>query len=161
MMDRRVGIALAAGLLILGIGAIGLAALDLSPFAGSAPNNKPEIQTKLVDGANRAGDGGTVKLADVVAGNWDTAYVWEGYGADRDHSVFPGVDFGSGAQGIDDVLAFSNQGKLEAWFRLDIHEPFIYFDLPAGGIRATRDLAVFTVTRDPNYPSGYVLRLAQ
>ncbi|HEV2006480.1 MAG TPA: hypothetical protein VGQ85_07690 [Candidatus Limnocylindrales bacterium] len=160
MTRRSVAVASVIVLLLAGFGIAALAMTDLSPFYGSAPNEQPGIQANLVDAANRAGEGGSVKFADIVPGGWDTAYVWEGYGADRDHTAFPGVDFGRGAQGDDDVLAFANHGTLEAWVRLDINQSFIYFDLPAGGVKASRDVSVFTVTRDPSYAAGYVLRLA-
>lgn len=120
----------------------------LSPIFGSAPNSRPDIQANLVQAAARAGEGGTVKLADVVLGTWDTAYVWDGYSADIDHAVFPGVDFGSGAYGYDYVLAFAANGKLVSWVRFNVNNPLVYFDLPSSAeIRASRDSAVFEVRK--------------
>ena len=129
----------------------------LSSFLGSAPNITPAIEADLVRAADRAGEGGTVKLAEAVPGSWDTAYVWDGYSADIDHAVFPGVDFGSGAYGQDYVLAFAADGKLVSWVRFNVNDPLIYFDPPADGIHASRDDAAFAVVKDTNYPAGYLL----
>ena len=161
-MTRR-GVGLTLGflvvLLLVGVVVAGLLmSTALSSFFGSAPNRRPEIQADLVRAADRAGEGGTVKLAEVVPGSWDTAYVWDGYSADIDHAAFPGVDFGSGAYGHDYVLAFAANGKLVSWVRFNVNDPLVYFDPPQGGIRTSRDEAVFTVFKDGYYPAGYLLR---
>ena len=161
-MTRR-GLGLTLGflgvLLLVGVVVAGLLmSTALSSFFGSASNSRPEIQADLVRAADRAGDGGTVKLAEVVPGSWDTSYVWGGYSADMDHAAFPGVDFGSGAYGQDYVLAFAANGKLVSWDRFNVNDPLVYFDPPADGIRTSRNDAVFTVIKDVNYPAGYLLR---
>lgn len=148
------GVLLVVGVVVGGV----LMSTALSSFFGSAPNSRPEIQADLVRAADQAGEGGTVKLAEVAPGSWDTAYVWDGYSADVDHAVFPGVDFGTGAYGQDYVLAFAANGKLVSWVRFNVNDPLVYFDPPADGIHAPRDSAIFTVVKDANYPAGYLLR---
>ena len=136
-------------------------ALDsaMAPIFGSAPNKNPEIQAALVHAAENAGVGGTVSLADVEPGPWDTVYIWDGYTADREHVVFPKVDFGDGGYGTDYVIAFSSAGDLVAWVRFNINDPLVYFDPPGAGIRASRDAAVFAVTRHPDFPDTKFLLL--
>ena len=150
-----IGVLLLVGLLVVGV----WLSTVFSSFFGSAPNAQPAIQADLVRAAERAGEGGTVALADVVPGTWDTAYVWDGYSADTDHAVFPSVDFGSGAYGTDFVLAFANDGKLVSWVRFNVNDPLVYFDLPTGEVKALRNNAIFTVVKDGNAPGGDTLRL--
>jgi hypothetical protein len=59
------------------------------------------------------------------------------------------------------VLAFSDHGTVVAWVRYNVNEPAVAFDLPLGGIKATREAAVFRVVKDPAYPADYALVLAQ
>lgn len=150
----------AAVLLLIGVVAAGVLSMTaLTSFFGSAPNAEPALQANFVRAVDRAGDGGKVALADVVPGTWDTAYVWDGYSADTDHAVFPGVDFGLGAHGQDYVVAFATGGNLVSWVRFNVNDPLVYFDLPTGGVNVLRDSALFTVVKDGNYPAGYLLRL--
>lgn len=142
---------LLAGLLILN--ALG------SSISGSAPHNRPELQGALVNAAERAGNGGSVALDDVLSSDWDQVWVWDGYSADRDHTVFPHVDFGLGGYGTDYVIAFAKAGELVAWVRFNINDPIVYFDPGDGAITARRDEACFLVTSDADHPAGYVLVL--
>jgi hypothetical protein len=148
-----VGVLLLAG----GVVAVLLVSSTLSAFQGDAPNRQPGIQADLVRAAHEAGDGGKVNLADVVPGQWDTAYVWDGYSADVDHSVFPGVDFGIGAHGQDCVVAFASEGRLVSWVRFNVNEPLVHFEPPADGFRVLRDSAAFEVKRDGDDPAGFLL----
>ena len=149
------------GALVLAVAALMFVSGVLSPFFGDAPNRRSEIQANLVQAAQQAGEGGTVKFADIVPAAWDTVYIWDGYSADPGHVVFPGVDFGTGGYGSDDVVAFSDQGKLVAWVRYNVNQPAVVFEMPSGGIKATREAAVFKVVKDPAYPADYALILGQ
>jgi hypothetical protein len=141
--------------------AVGLFAVDalLAPTFGSAPNEHPEIQANLFAAASQAGVGGTVSFADLVPGAWDTVYVWDGYTADREHLVFPGLDFGDGGYGTDYVIAFAKAGDLVAWVRFNINDPHVFFDPAGTGIRASRGDAVFAVTLHPDFPTTQYLLL--
>ena len=150
-----VGVLLLAGLLV---GAL-ILNWALGSFFGSAPNSHPELQAAIVAAAEQAGEGGTVALAQVYSASWDTVWVWDGYGADTNHEVFPHADFGSGAHGQDYVVAFALTGELVGWVRFNVNDPIVYFDLPTGSIHATRDTAMFHVRSDRDYPAAYVLAL--
>ena len=56
------------------------------------------------------------------------------------------------------MLAFAANGKLVSWVRFNINDQLVSFDLPADGIRTSRDGAVFTVIKVPNNPASYLLR---
>jgi hypothetical protein len=129
----------------------------LAPTFGSAPNEHPELQAALVTEANRVGFGGTVTLSDVYNGDWDRAWIWDGYTADREHKVFPGVDFGDGGYGSDYVVAFGLDGKLVAWVRFNINEPHVFFDPPASGLVLSRKNAKLLVSEHPTLPGWYLL----
>lgn len=139
------GVAVVVGALLVGDSLLG-------PIFGSAPNRHAELQAELLAEANRVGDGGTVAMTDVYKANWDHVWIWDGYTADRQHKVFPGVDFGDGGYGVDYVVAFGLDGKLVAWDRFNVNDPIVYFDPPGEGLSAARADARFRVTHDANYP---------
>jgi hypothetical protein len=138
---------------------VGLFVLDsrLAPIFGSAPNEHAELQAALLAEANRVGDGGTVTMSDVYKGDWDRVWIWDGYAADRQHNVFPGVDFGDGGYGVDYVVAFGLDGKLVRWVRFNVNDPIVYFDPPDEGQSAGRADARFRVTHDANYPGPLLI----
>jgi hypothetical protein len=160
MSRRRLGL---FGAIVAGVLVVGLLVLNsmLAPIFGSAPNEHSELQATLFQAAQKAGVGGTVSLADVEPADWDLIYIWDGYTADREHVIFPGVDFGNGGYGSDYVIAFANAGHLIAWVRFKVNDPHVFFDPPGSGIRASRNAAVFAVTLHPDFPTTQYLLVIQ
>jgi hypothetical protein len=152
-MARRRSVSLVAGSAVLVAAAL-FAPPSLVKLLVHGPNEHAELQGALVTAASRAGDSGTVSLSDVYPADWDQVWIWDGYTADREHRVFPEIDFGPGGYGQDYVVAFGLSGKLVAWVRFNINEPIVYFDPPGEGFNLTRANARLRVIRDPNYPAG-------
>ena len=141
--------------LVVGVGALGYAGLR------AAPNQEPALQSAIVRAAERAGDGGTLRLGDLVSFGWDRVYV---FGSDATTGAIArtlGFDWsplspleGLVSAGIpmpsDDLfLLVFVQGDREVagWVEVngDGDPPFLEFTDSVGMGAIPRDRAVFAV----------------
>jgi hypothetical protein len=139
---------------------VGLVALGYVGLR-SPPNQQPALQGTIVRAAERAGDGGTVRLADLVSFEWDRFYVF-GSGATTsaigrtlgfdwsplsplEGVVSAGIPMPS--DGLFLLVFVSGEKDVTGWVEVngDGDPPFLEFGDSVGAGAIQRDRAVFMV----------------